>query len=185
MKDSPLFRYHHNVCMIHPVWNRLRRHWRPLSSISLFLSCLRNRLTHLMTLGPLPHAHDSTVLTLFPTTFSLNHYLLLMCSRHLPKYFPDNVQSTHVGKTSIFPPSLHLSITMTGAALTRQYSTSQSIQLRHSLDHQLALLDGTQFVSCCIQQSHRFALSSHSSQITAFHSLAPHQSLICSQKDGL
>lgn len=108
-----------------------------------------------------------------------------MCSRHLPKYFPDNVQSTHIGKTSIFSPSLHLLIAMTGAALTGQYSTSQSIQLRHSLDHQLALLDGTQFVSCCIQQSHRLALSSHSSQITVFHSLAPHQSLICSQKDGL
>jgi hypothetical protein len=56
-----------------------------------------------MTPDPLPHAHDSTVLTLFPTTFSLNHYLLLMCSRHLPKYFPDNVQPTHIGKTSIFP----------------------------------------------------------------------------------
>ncbi len=58
---------------------------------------------------------------------------------------------------------------MTGAALTRQYSTSQSIQLRHSLDHQLALLDGTQFVSCCMQQSHRLPLSSHSSQITRSH----------------
>ncbi len=91
----------------------------------------------------------------FPTTFSLNHYLLLMCSRHLSKYVPDNIQSTHIGKTSILNITINPAQTLTRSPTGAVGRDPIRLMLHATISSTPAL-----------------------QSLLPDHSLAPHQSLI-------